>query len=83
MISPTTRLPASDAASKAKGKPDAKFMAGGQTLIPTMKQRLAKPSDVIDLGGAADLKGISASGGTVTIIMRVIMLLLLTHPSLC
>jgi carbon-monoxide dehydrogenase medium subunit len=58
---------AADAASKAKGKSDAKFMAGGQTLIPTMKQRLAKPSDVIDLGGASDLKGISAAGGAVTI----------------
>ena len=32
-----------------KGK-EAKYLAGGQTLIPVMKQRLAAPSDVIDLG---------------------------------
>ena len=29
---------------------EAKFLAGGQTLLPVMKQRLASPSDVIDLG---------------------------------
>jgi carbon-monoxide dehydrogenase medium subunit len=56
-----------DAVGKAKGKDDAKFMAGGQTLIPTLKQRLARPSDVIDLGGVADLKAISVGGGTVTL----------------
>ena len=31
-----------------KGK-EAKYLAGGQTLLPVMKQRLASPSDVIDL----------------------------------
>jgi carbon-monoxide dehydrogenase medium subunit len=56
-----------DAVAKAKGKDDAKFMAGGQTLIPTLKQRLARPSDVIDLGGVGDLRSISVAGGTVTI----------------
>jgi carbon-monoxide dehydrogenase medium subunit len=58
---------AADAAAKAKGKSDAKFMAGGQTLIPTLKQRLAKPTDIIDLAGIADLKAISASAGVLTI----------------
>src|SRR5437762_2005475 len=33
----------------AKGK-EAKYLAGGHTLLPVMKQRLASPSDVIDLG---------------------------------
>jgi carbon-monoxide dehydrogenase medium subunit len=56
-----------DAVGKAKGKDDAKFIAGGQTLIPTLKQRLARPSDVIDLGGIADLRSISVGGGAVTI----------------
>ena len=56
-----------DAAAKAKGNDDAKFMAGGQTLIPTLKQRLARPTDVIDLGGLADLKAISVGGGVVTL----------------
>ena len=40
---------------------DAKLMAGGQTLIPTLKQRLAQPSDIIDLGQVAELKGIRRS----------------------
>ncbi|MGL5136594.1 MAG: FAD binding domain-containing protein, partial [Beijerinckiaceae bacterium] len=34
---------------------DAKLLAGGQTLLPTMKQRLASPTNLIDLGKAADL----------------------------
>lgn len=46
---------------------DAQFIAGGQTLLPVMKQRLAMPSDVIDLGGIADLKGISLDGDMLTI----------------
>jgi aerobic carbon-monoxide dehydrogenase medium subunit len=50
----------------AKGK-EAKYLAGGHTLIPVMKQRLASPSDVIDLGKLKDLIGIEASGDTLTI----------------
>lgn len=46
---------------------DPQFIAGGQTLLPVMKQRLAMPSDVIDLGGIADLKGISLDGKILTI----------------
>ncbi|MEM8795453.1 MAG: xanthine dehydrogenase family protein subunit M [Pseudomonadota bacterium] len=46
---------------------DAKFLGGGQTLIPTMKQRLAAPSDLIDVTGLAELKGISFDGTTLTI----------------
>lgn len=45
---------------------DAKFLAGGQTLIPTLKQRLAQPTALIDLGGIA-MSGIKVAGGTVTI----------------
>ena len=56
-----------DAVSALKGAEDGKFMAGGQTLIPTMKQRLASPSDVVDLGGIGELKGISDDGGAVKI----------------
>ncbi len=41
---------------------DGKLMAGGQTLIPTLKQRLAQPSDVIDLSGIAELVGITEDG---------------------
>ena len=46
---------------------DAKLMAGGQTFIPTLKQRLAQPSDVIDLGAIAELKGIKEEAGGLTI----------------
>ena len=49
-----------------KGK-EAKFLAGGQTLIPVMKQRLAAPSDVIDLAKIKELVGIETSGDTVII----------------
>ncbi|MBX3569460.1 MAG: xanthine dehydrogenase family protein subunit M [Rhizobiaceae bacterium] len=55
-----------DATKLAKGK-DAKYLSGGMTLIPAMKTRLAAPSDLIDLGHIADLKGIKVSGKTVTI----------------
>ncbi|MEX3011110.1 xanthine dehydrogenase family protein subunit M [Hoeflea sp. TYP-13] len=56
-----------EAASKMAGADDGKLLAGGQTLIPTMKQRLAAPSDVVDLRHIADLKGISVAGNQVTI----------------
>jgi aerobic carbon-monoxide dehydrogenase medium subunit len=44
-----------------------KLLAGGQTLLPTMKNRLASPSDLIDLGKASDLRGIEAKGRTIVI----------------
>lgn len=46
---------------------DAKLVAGGHTFIPTLKQRLAQPSDLIDLGGIAELKGIKEEGDGITI----------------
>ena len=46
---------------------EAKYLAGGHTLIPVMKQRLASPSDVIDLGKIKELVGIELSGDTLTI----------------
>src|SRR3546814_3834723 len=56
-----------DAIAKLKAADDGLIVAGGMTLIPTMKQRLAQPSQVIDLGGIADLRGITVSGDSVTI----------------
>lgn len=44
------------------GSEDAKLLAGGHTFIPTMKQRLAQPSDLIDLNGIAELRGIKEEG---------------------
>ena len=56
-----------DATSKMGGADDGKFVSGGQTLIPTMKQRLAAPSDLIDLRHIDSMKGITVSGNEVTI----------------
>jgi carbon-monoxide dehydrogenase medium subunit len=55
------------AAALFAGAGEARYLAGGQTLIATMKQRLAAPSDLIDISGIAELKGIAASGEVVTI----------------
>jgi carbon-monoxide dehydrogenase medium subunit len=56
-----------DAASLFAKGTDAKYLAGGQTLIPVMKQRLAQPSDVIDLSTIKDMIGVDVSGDTVTV----------------
>ena len=50
----------------AKGS-DSKYLAGGHTLLPVMKQRLASPSDVIDLGKIKDLVGIEPTGDGIMI----------------
>jgi len=56
-----------EAAKLIAGKSDGKFLAGGMTLIPTLRARLASPSDLIDLAGAGELKGIKAEGGGLAI----------------
>lgn len=43
-------------------KEDAKLLAGGHTLLPTMKQRLASPAHVVDLGAIAELRGVERKG---------------------
>jgi carbon-monoxide dehydrogenase medium subunit len=48
-------------------KPDAKYVAGGQSLLVAMKLGFAAPSDLVDLNQIADLQGIKADGSTVTI----------------
>jgi len=58
---------AADAATKLKADDEAKIVAGGMTLIPTLKLRLAKPTALIDLGGAKDLVGIKVDGKSVTV----------------
>lgn len=56
-----------DAAQALSNASDGTLMGGGMTLLPTLKQRLASPSDVIDLGGVSGLSGISEDGGAVVI----------------
>ena len=65
----TYHKPASlaEAASLAGKHAEGKVMAGGMTLLPTMKQRLASPSDIIDMGKLDELRGIKVDGGFVVI----------------
>jgi len=50
-----------------RAAPEGRLLAGGQTLLPTLKQRLASPSDLIDLAHIAELQGISVDGDAVVI----------------
>ena len=56
-----------EAASLARKNADAKLLAGGQSLIPPLKLRLARPSAMIDLGNLPELRGISVIGTNVVI----------------
>jgi carbon-monoxide dehydrogenase medium subunit len=55
-----------DAAALARGA-DAKLLAGGQSLIASMKLRLINPSDIVDLGGIKELAGIKLENNAVVI----------------
>ena len=46
---------------------EARVLAGGQSLIPMMKLRLAAPEHLVDLAGVAELKGVQRSGSTLVI----------------
>jgi carbon-monoxide dehydrogenase medium subunit len=46
---------------------DPTFMSGGHTLLPTMKQRLAAPSDLIDLTAIVEMRGIAVDGNMLKI----------------
>ena len=50
-----------------KSNPDARPLAGGMTLIPTMKARLAQPSHLVDIGGLKELQGIETKDGALVI----------------
>jgi len=54
-------------AARALSAAGATAIAGGHTLIPTLKQRLAKPGVLVDLGGIAELKGIRRDSSGVVI----------------
>ncbi len=51
----------------ALGVEDAQALAGGQTLIPTLKNRLANPSKLVSLTGISDLQGISTTDDVVSV----------------
>lgn len=56
-----------EAATLTAKDADAKYLAGGHTLIPVMKQRLAAPTAVVDIGRIPALIGVELSGDTLTI----------------
>ena len=51
-----------DAVAALKAE-DAQPLGGGQTLIPTLKQRLASPSALVSLAGIAEMKGVAPRDG--------------------
>ena len=60
--------PSDQGAAVAAMKPEgAMAISGGQTLIPTLKQRLNQPDTLVDLTGVAGMSGISSDGSTITI----------------
>ncbi len=63
------RADSAEAAVAALGEhgDEAKLLAGGQSLVPLMRLRLARPSVLVDLGRADGLRGVSVDGDTVSI----------------
>ena len=58
-VRPTSISEAAAAAGKAG---EARYLAGGQTMIPTLKQRLARPGLMVDLSALGELRGIEKNG---------------------
>ena len=56
-----------DACEQLAKDADAKPMSGGMTLLPTIKARLAQPTQLIDISGLSELSGIEVKGGVLTI----------------
>ena len=56
-----------EAAEILSRHPEAKLLSGGMTLIPTLKQRLAKPSHLVDIGQLAELRGIEQKSGKLVV----------------
>ena len=56
-----------EASSALSNNPEAKILAGGMTLIPTMKQRLASPEQLIDIRQVNELKFIKSDSNNVII----------------
>src|SRR5512135_87622 len=51
-----------EAVQALKGRPEAKYLAGGQSLIPVMKLGLAAPTDLVTLSSLAELRGVRVEG---------------------
>ena len=55
------------AADSLRKSSEANLLAGGMSLIPTMKLRLSSPGELVDLNGLPELQGITLADGTLTI----------------
>jgi carbon-monoxide dehydrogenase medium subunit len=53
----------SEALNALSNDPDAKALAGGHSLLPMMKLRLAEPSSLIDLRNISELRGVTPNAG--------------------
>jgi len=62
-----TRPATLDDALGALADEDAKVLAGGQSLIPLLRLRLAAPTTLVDLGGLAELRGVHSDGDALVI----------------
>ena len=56
-----------EAAELLRSKADAKLLAGGHSLLPAMKLRVAGPAALVDIGRIAELRGIKTAGGALLI----------------
>lgn len=56
-----------EAAALLRKVENAKFLAGGQSLIPSLKLRLSSPAALVDLGAIEEVRGIKLEGGTLTV----------------
>jgi aerobic carbon-monoxide dehydrogenase medium subunit len=63
----TLEQPETLADAKRLAAGGAQALAGGQTLIASMKQRLMRPENLVDLGGVAELRGVKVEGQTLVI----------------
>jgi carbon-monoxide dehydrogenase medium subunit len=63
----TPRPPSTRPCRLAEGGEDVKILAGGQSLIPVMRLRLAAPETVVDLAPVAELRGVREEGDALVI----------------
>lgn len=56
-----------DAQRLLKQHPGAKLLAGGHSLIPLLKMRLAAPAEIVDIGRISEMKGITTKGSVIRI----------------
>lgn len=63
----TLEQPKTLADAKTLAAAGAQALAGGQTLIASMKQRLMRPENLVDLGGVAELRGVKVDGQTLVV----------------